>query len=96
MSVEKCSPAKVPARVTSVLEPAELGHRLDQAGPVELGDAAGVALGEGVGALLRLGQHRVDGGDRIASVAVEEGVEVPGDLEDLGIGDVGAAHGARG
>ena len=37
-----------------------------------------------------------DAGHRVAGVAVEERLEIPGDLEDLGIGDVGAAHGARG
>ena len=85
-----------PGARDDLLERPELGHGLDQARAVELGHVAGVALGERVGALLRLGQHRVDGGDGVAGVAVEQGIEVPGDLQDLGIGDVGATHGARG
>ena len=53
---------------------------------------AGVALGERVGARLRVGEHRVDGRDRVRGIAVEEGGEVPGDLEGVVVGDVGQAH----
>jgi hypothetical protein len=73
-----------------LLQRAELVHRLREAGSVELGHVAGVALGEAIGARLGVGEHRVDRGDRVARVAVEQGVEIPGDLEPLGIGDVGA------
>jgi hypothetical protein len=78
-----------------LLQPAELAHRLLEAGAVELGDVARVALREAVGALLRLGQHRVDGGDRVGRIAVEQRLEIPRDLQDLRIGDVGA-HGGGG
>ncbi len=70
-------------------EPGELAHRLDQAGAVELGDAAGVALGERVGAALGVGEHGVDGG---LAGAVEQRGEIPGDLLDLGVGQLRGAH----
>ena len=70
-----------------LLQVAELVHRLGEAGAVELRHVAGVALGERVGAALRLGEHRVDGRDGIARITVEQGIEVPADLLDFLVGD---------
>ena len=91
MSVEKYSPLNEPARATISCRSAELAHRLGQAGAVELADVAGVALGERVGARLRAGEHRVDGGDGIARIALQQRIEVPADLLDLVVCDVRGA-----
>ena len=92
VSVEKWRPAKEPARATSSWRSPSSFIASARPGAVELGDVAGVALGERVGALLRRGEHGVDGRGGIAGVADQQGIEVPGDLLDLGVCDVGDAH----
>ena len=96
VSVEKCSAAEGAGAADDLLQVAELVHRLGEAGAVELRHVAGVALGERVGAALRLGEHRVDGRDGIARITVEQGIEVPADLLDFLVGDLGSAHAQRG
>ena len=77
----------MPARPAISSISRELLHRGDQARPVELGDLAGVACGERVGAGLGVGEQRVDAGLRIIPGAVQEVGEVPRDLLQLGVAD---------
>jgi len=87
--------ARVGARLArQLLEVGELAHRLDEAGAVELGDPARVAVGEGDRAavgLLELGERA------LVAARVDQGVEVPFGLEQLGVveEDVGARHGSN-
>jgi hypothetical protein len=69
----------------------ELVHGLDQAGRVELVDAAAVAPGEASGALPGLDQQRLDA---LGPASVDERLEVPGGLLEGDVG--GGAHGVRG
>ena len=55
----------------------ELGHGGGELGRVELADAPGVGLGEARGALVGLGQQPVGA---LSAVAVDQWIEVPGDL----------------
>ena len=66
-----------------LLDRLQLAHRGDEPGPVELGDLAGVGRGERVGASLRLGDHRLYGGFGVVSAAVQQRVEVPGDILEV-------------
>jgi hypothetical protein len=50
--------------------------------------------GEGVGAAQRLVEQGVDPGGAVTGT-VEEGVEVPLDRGEIGIGDVGGGHAAH-
>ena len=59
--VERVAQHRVRTRAPAeVVDLGQLVHRLGQLGHVQLGDTAAVALGERLGALARLGQHRLD------------------------------------
>ena len=77
----------MPARPAISSISRELVHGLDQAGPVELGELAGVALGERVGATLGVREQRVDAGLRIIPGAVQEVGEIPRDLLQIRVAD---------
>ena len=75
----------MPARADQLLERDQLGHRVAQARPVELGHLAGVGGGEGVGSLACLVEQPVDSG---LALAVDERLQVPLDPLDFGIRDL--------
>ena len=77
-----------------LLDLRQLAHGGDQACAVDLGELAGVGVGEGVGAGLRVGEQRVDAGLRVSVPgSVQQIGEVPGDLLQLGIAHgFGGAH----
>ena len=60
---------------------AELGDRGDQPGPVEVGDLAGVLVGEGGGAAVGLVEEAVGAG---GALAVDERLQIPGDALKCG------------
>ena len=61
----------------------ELGHGRGQPRAVELADAAGVGLGEARGALVGLVEQALGA---FRAVAVDQRIEVPGDLLDVSEG----------
>ena len=77
-----------------LLQPGELVHRRGEPRAVELADLAAVGGRERLGALLGLVEQRLDA-RRSRARAVEQRLEVPGDLLDLGIGDFVRGHGRR-
>ena len=68
----------------------QLVHRGGQLGAVELGHAARVALGERGGALVGLGQEAVGS---LGPGAVDERLEIPGDVLEVGHGHAGNVRG---
>ena len=86
---------RVGARAADELvERGELAHRGGEPGAVERGDLAGVLLGEGVGAALRVGEQCLHPRGAVAG-AVEQRIQIPGDPVELGIGDVRCGHAAK-
>ena len=74
-------------------ERGELAHGLLEAGAVELGELAGVPLGERGGPLVGFVELAVDAR---RALSVDERLEVPGDLQDFGIYDISCGHGVEG
>ena len=75
-----------------LLNDGELLHRRAQALGIELDELAGVALGEGLGPLQRLGQAALDA---LFPLPLDQRFQIPGGLLQLGVGGFGGGLGGH-